>query len=83
MRALDHAKGLAQRALRAVAVVDEDRQHLEVDSAVPQLGQPPFPEELRPPGRRAFGDRHQQVVVCVRDDRAVVEALVGMLMEFD
>lgn len=73
VRALDHPQRLAQRALGAEPVVDEDRQHLQIHPALAQLGQPALPEETRPAAWRARGDRDQQIVVRVGDDGAAVE----------
>ena len=50
---LQHPQGLAQRALGAEVVVDEDREHLDVDAARTQLRQPGLPEVRALLGRLA------------------------------
>lgn len=72
--ALDHAEGLPQRSFGAVLLVDEHRQDLDVDAALAQLRKPPLPEEAAPPLRGPGGDGHEEVVVGIGDDGAVVEA---------
>ena len=69
---LDHPQGLAEGAFGSVDLVDEHRQHLYVDAAVAQLGQPVVPEVAGPLVRGADDHRHQQVVVGVGDDRRPV-----------
>ena len=66
---LQHPQRLAQRALGTEVVVDEDREHLDVDAARAQPGQPDMSEVRALLGRLPAHTEHEQVVVRVDDDR--------------